>query len=86
MMKLPFSRNSEYKNELVTRVFTKKTSIVNKLFTTNSTLIFGYNYTFRWHLEMPSILEGSILIMSRAGTGTAMFSMGETALIFSFLN
>lgn len=30
----------------------------------------------RWHLEMPSILEGSILIMSRAGTGTAMFSMG----------
>ncbi|KAL5834387.1 hypothetical protein ACOSQ4_013884 [Xanthoceras sorbifolium] len=30
----------------------------------------------RWHLEMPSIVEGSILIMSRAGTGTAMFSMG----------
>ncbi|EXC29925.1 Putative auxin efflux carrier component 8 [Morus notabilis] len=30
----------------------------------------------RWHLEMPSILEGSILIMSKAGTGTAMFSMG----------
>ena len=26
---------------------------------------------------MPSIMEGSILIMSRAGTGTAMFSMGE---------
>ncbi|KAL5703144.1 Auxin efflux carrier component 5 [Ranunculus cassubicifolius] len=30
----------------------------------------------RWHIEMPSIMEGSILIMSRAGTGTAMFSMG----------
>ncbi|XP_021911953.1 auxin efflux carrier component 5-like [Carica papaya] len=30
----------------------------------------------RWHFEMPKILEGSILIMSRAGTGTAMFSMG----------
>ncbi|KAI9157321.1 hypothetical protein LWI28_020610 [Acer negundo] len=30
----------------------------------------------RWHLEMPSMVEGSILIMSRAGTGTAMFSMG----------
>ncbi|XP_065853479.1 auxin efflux carrier component 5-like [Euphorbia lathyris] len=30
----------------------------------------------RWHFEMPSILEGSILIMSKAGTGTAMFSMG----------
>ncbi|KAA8538927.1 hypothetical protein F0562_025619 [Nyssa sinensis] len=30
----------------------------------------------RWHFQMPSIMEGSILIMSRAGTGTAMFSMG----------
>ncbi|PON39303.1 Auxin efflux carrier [Trema orientale] len=30
----------------------------------------------RWHIEMPSILEESILIMSKAGTGTAMFSMG----------
>ncbi|KAJ8753017.1 hypothetical protein K2173_008804 [Erythroxylum novogranatense] len=30
----------------------------------------------RCHIEMPSVMEGSILIMSRAGTGTAMFSMG----------
>ncbi|KAK4780251.1 hypothetical protein SAY87_016357 [Trapa incisa] len=30
----------------------------------------------RWQLEMPGILEGSVLIMSKAGTGTAMFSMG----------
>lgn len=30
----------------------------------------------RWHFKMPSIIEGSILIMSKAGTGTAMFSMG----------
>ncbi|XWS65135.1 hypothetical protein CRYUN_Cryun05aG0065000 [Craigia yunnanensis] len=30
----------------------------------------------RWHFEMPNIMEGSILIMSKAGTGTAMFSMG----------
>lgn len=30
----------------------------------------------RWHFEMPSIIEGSVLIMSRAGTGLAMFSMG----------
>ena len=30
---------------------------------------------------MPSIMEGSILIMSKTGTGTAMFSMGE--LFFS---
>ncbi|KAF8402212.1 hypothetical protein HHK36_013164 [Tetracentron sinense] len=30
----------------------------------------------RWHFKMPTIMEGSILIMSKAGTGTAMFSMG----------
>ncbi|KAG8390756.1 hypothetical protein BUALT_Bualt01G0116600 [Buddleja alternifolia] len=41
--------------------------------------IVGITWAFlskRWHVEMPSIIEGSILIMSRAGTGTAMFSMG----------
>ncbi|OWM86133.1 hypothetical protein CDL15_Pgr010957 [Punica granatum] len=32
----------------------------------------------RWHVEMPSIMEGCVSIMSKAGTGTAMFSMGET--------
>ncbi|KAJ9557447.1 hypothetical protein OSB04_012061, partial [Centaurea solstitialis] len=31
----------------------------------------------RWNLKMPSILEGSVLIMSRAGSGVAMFCMGE---------
>lgn len=30
----------------------------------------------RWHFEMPSIIDGSILIMSKAGSGVAMFSMG----------
>ncbi|XP_074319155.1 auxin efflux carrier component 5 [Silene latifolia] len=30
----------------------------------------------RCHFTMPSIIDGSILIMSKAGTGTAMFSMG----------
>ncbi|KAF5741553.1 putative auxin efflux carrier component 8 [Tripterygium wilfordii] len=30
----------------------------------------------RWHIETPSLMEGSVLIMSKAGTGTAMFSMG----------
>ncbi|GLT36438.1 hypothetical protein SLA2020_108130 [Shorea laevis] len=30
----------------------------------------------RWHFKMPSIMEGCILIISRAGTGTAMFNMG----------
>ncbi|XP_059433336.1 auxin efflux carrier component 5-like [Corylus avellana] len=30
----------------------------------------------RWHIQMPSIVEGSILLMSRTATGTAMFSLG----------
>ncbi|KAG9150933.1 hypothetical protein Leryth_003061 [Lithospermum erythrorhizon] len=30
----------------------------------------------RWHISMPSIIEGSILIFSKAGAGVAMFSMG----------
>ncbi|KAJ9180429.1 hypothetical protein P3X46_008676 [Hevea brasiliensis] len=38
-------------------------------------LVWGF-IASRWHFEMPSIMEGSILIMSKAGTGTAMFSMG----------
>lgn len=35
---------------------------------------------------MPIMIEGSVLIMSRAGTGTAMFSMGKLRKInFYFL-
>ncbi|OIT08128.1 PREDICTED: auxin efflux carrier component 5-like [Nicotiana attenuata] len=30
----------------------------------------------RWNFEMPIIIEGSFLIMSKAGSGVAMFSMG----------
>ncbi|KAL1548350.1 auxin efflux carrier component 5-like [Salvia divinorum] len=30
----------------------------------------------RWNFGMPSIMEGSILIMAKAGSGVAMFSMG----------
>ncbi|KAL8459127.1 hypothetical protein ACS0TY_036553 [Phlomoides rotata] len=30
----------------------------------------------RWDFEMPSILEGSIMIMAKAGSGVAMFTMG----------
>ncbi|XP_019158959.1 PREDICTED: auxin efflux carrier component 5-like isoform X2 [Ipomoea nil] len=30
----------------------------------------------RWDLQLPSIIEGSIVIMSKAGSGVAMFSMG----------
>ncbi|XP_062199384.1 probable auxin efflux carrier component 5b [Phragmites australis] len=32
--------------------------------------------TNRWHVETPSIIEGSVLIMSKTGVGLAMFSMG----------
>ncbi|KAK4282975.1 hypothetical protein QN277_014283 [Acacia crassicarpa] len=41
--------------------------------------VVGISWAFianRWKLEMPSIVEGCVLIMSRSGTGTAMFSMG----------
>ncbi|XP_037416917.1 probable auxin efflux carrier component 5b [Triticum dicoccoides] len=30
----------------------------------------------RWHLKMPSIIDGSIAIMSKTGIGMGMFSMG----------
>ncbi|KAL1802305.1 hypothetical protein ACET3Z_030952 [Daucus carota] len=30
----------------------------------------------KWHFQMPSIIEGSITILSKAGIGTSMFCMG----------
>ncbi|XP_027352672.1 auxin efflux carrier component 5 isoform X1 [Abrus precatorius] len=41
--------------------------------------VIGISWAFvsnRWNLEMPSMVDGSIQIMSKAGMGTAMFSMG----------
>ncbi|KAI3897208.1 hypothetical protein MKX03_032399 [Papaver bracteatum] len=41
--------------------------------------VIGITWAFisnRWHIEMPTIIEGSVLIMSKAGIGSAMFSMG----------
>lgn len=32
--------------------------------------------SFRWNIKMPSIAKGSILILSKTGTGMAMFSLG----------
>ncbi|KAF8389404.1 hypothetical protein HHK36_026099 [Tetracentron sinense] len=32
--------------------------------------------SFRWHIQMPSIVKGSIAILSNAGLGMAMFSLG----------
>ncbi|XP_025801632.1 probable auxin efflux carrier component 5b [Panicum hallii] len=33
--------------------------------------------TNRWHIETPSIIEGSVLVMSKTGVGLSMFSMGN---------
>uniref|UniRef100_A0A7N0TLP4 Auxin efflux carrier component n=1 Tax=Kalanchoe fedtschenkoi TaxID=63787 RepID=A0A7N0TLP4_KALFE len=33
--------------------------------------------SFRWHVHMPKIVEGSISILSDAGLGMAMFSLGK---------
>nr|XP_043615823.1 auxin efflux carrier component 5-like [Erigeron canadensis] len=41
--------------------------------------IFGLAWALvsnRWDLKMPSIVQGSVLIMSRAGSGVAMFCIG----------
>ncbi|MCL7022790.1 hypothetical protein MKW94_025283 [Papaver nudicaule] len=41
--------------------------------------VIGITWAFisnRWHVEMPTIIEGSLLIMSKAGIGSAMFGMG----------
>lgn len=32
--------------------------------------------SYRWHIEMPTIIKGSISILSDAGLGMAMFSLG----------
>ncbi|CAD6224319.1 unnamed protein product [Miscanthus lutarioriparius] len=32
--------------------------------------------TNRWHIETPSIIQGSVLVMSKTGVGLAMFSIG----------
>ncbi|OAY72070.1 putative auxin efflux carrier component 8, partial [Ananas comosus] len=40
----------------------------------------GITWSFiasRWHIEMPSVIEGSVQIMSRGGAGMAMFNMGR---------
>ncbi|PKA50858.1 putative auxin efflux carrier component 2 [Apostasia shenzhenica] len=35
--------------------------------------------SFRWNIEMPTIIKGSISILSNAGLGMAMFSLGTCA-------
>ncbi|VAI80555.1 unnamed protein product [Triticum turgidum subsp. durum] len=48
----------------------------------NQTLSSKY---FRWNIQMPTIIKGSISILSDAGLGMAMFSLGTTALTFCCL-
>ncbi|XP_020267066.1 auxin efflux carrier component 2-like [Asparagus officinalis] len=36
----------------------------------------GILFNFRWNIEMPTIIKGSISILSDAGLGMAMFSLG----------
>ncbi|CDP04256.1 unnamed protein product [Coffea canephora] len=36
--------------------------------------LYGLFLANRWNFQMPEILEGSILIMSKAGAGLAMFN------------
>ncbi|XP_031475097.1 auxin efflux carrier component 5-like [Nymphaea colorata] len=41
--------------------------------------VFGLGWAFlssRWHFGMPSLMEGSIKILSKCGSGMAMFSIG----------
>ena len=40
----------------------------------------------RWDLKMPSIIDGSVRIMSGAGSGVAMFCMGENFRVFRRVN
>lgn len=35
------------------------------------------SHIYRWHVEMPAIIAKSISILSDAGLGMAMFSLGE---------
>ncbi|ONK56199.1 uncharacterized protein A4U43_C10F5150 [Asparagus officinalis] len=41
--------------------------------------VLGVSWAFianRWHFQMPVIMDNSVLIMAKSGTGMAMFSMG----------
>ncbi|XP_072989773.1 auxin efflux carrier component 5-like isoform X2 [Typha latifolia] len=71
----------EEKSEIVSRSFRSLVKIAWFKLALNPNVyagILGITWAFianRWRFEMPSIIEGSVLIMSRAGTGMAMFSM-----------
>ncbi|XP_072973561.1 auxin efflux carrier component 5-like [Typha angustifolia] len=72
----------EEKSEIVSRPFRSLMKIARFKLALNPNVyagILGITWAFianRWRFQMPSIIEGSVLIMSRAGTGMAMFSMG----------
>ena len=41
---------------------------------------------WRWHFDMPNILEGSIMILSDRGLWIAMFSLAELVLDYSLIS
>uniref|UniRef100_J3MYZ4 Auxin efflux carrier component n=1 Tax=Oryza brachyantha TaxID=4533 RepID=J3MYZ4_ORYBR len=47
-------------------------TIVHGRFQTNDEFL----RNLQWHVQTPSIIEGSVLIMSKTGVGLSMFSMG----------
>jgi hypothetical protein len=52
-------------------------------------LMFAYGVSCRWHVKMPDIIAKSISILSDAGLGMAMFSLGQykqKCFFFFFFN
>lgn len=47
------------------------------MYESDDVILFVVTESNRLHIELPSAFEGSVLIMSKSGTGMAMFSMGE---------
>ncbi|KAL4572688.1 hypothetical protein LXL04_019470 [Taraxacum kok-saghyz] len=83
-----YTRDLEGNNEEVTSIITTRPSLFTLMKIVGLKLAKNPNsyacfvglawalVSYRWHLKMPSIVEGSVLIMSRAGSGVAMFCMG----------
>lgn len=52
----------------------------------SSQIFINWFYGHRWHIKMPTIMSGSISILSDAGLGMAMFSLGTFFFFFTSLN
>ena len=50
-------------------------------------IVFGSLVSYRWDVQMPAIIAKSISILSDAGLGMAMFSLGQyQTLVVSFFH